>query len=200
VYDGRRAHIYLPTSSGARHAKQLLARGRSVPDSRPNLLQTTLRTVDPNPLAFTTLALDEALALQIYPMMIASWIGLLLSGIALALSVSGLYGVLTYGLSQRVKEIGIRIALGATPSAIVRLVMTQAGRLVAIGAGVGLLVSFSVLGVLAAIVPLQNVSILNPAAFTVATVVVAVAAALAALFPSRRATRIDPSQSLRADA
>jgi len=200
VYDGRRPHIYLPTSSGARHAKQLLARGRSVPDSRPNLLQTTLRTVDPNPLAFTTLALDEALALQIYPMMIASWIGLLLSGIALALSVSGLYGVLTYGLSQRVKEIGIRIALGATPSAIVRLVMTQAGRLVAIGAGVGLLVSFSVLGVLAAIVPLQNVSILNPAAFTVATVVVAVAAALAALFPSRRATRIDPSQSLRADA
>jgi ABC-type antimicrobial peptide transport system permease subunit len=171
-----------------------------VPDSRPNLLQTTLRTVDPNPLAFTTLALDEALALQIYPMMIASWIGLLLSGIALALSVSGLYGVLTYGLSQRVKEIGIRIALGATPSAIVRLVMTQAGRLVAIGAGVGLLVSFSVLGVLAAIVPLQNVSILNPAAFTVATVVVAVAAALAALFPSQRATRIDPSQSLRADA
>src|SRR6185503_20145758 len=149
VYDGRRPHIYLPTSSGARHAKQLLARGRSVPDSRPNLLQTTLRTVDPNPLAFTTLALDEALALQIYPMMIASWIGLLLSGIALALSVSGLYGVVTYGLSQRVKEIGIRMALGATPAGIVRLVMSQSGRLVAIGATLGLVASFSVLGVLA---------------------------------------------------
>ena len=62
-----------------------------------------------------------------YPMMVASWIGLLLSGVALALSVSGLYGVVTYGLSQRVKEIGIRMALGATPSGIVRLVMRQSG-------------------------------------------------------------------------
>jgi putative ABC transport system permease protein len=163
------------------------------------VLQSTLRTVDSNPRAFSILSLDEALALQTYPMMIASWIGLLLSAIALALSLSGLYGVVAYGLSQRVKEIGIRIALGATPAAIIRLVMMQAGRLVAIGSGVGLIVSFSALGILAAIVPLQNVSILNPAAFSVGTAIVGLAAALAALFPSRRAARIDPSHSLRAD-
>jgi hypothetical protein len=77
--------------------------------------------------------------------------------------------------------------------------MMQAGRLVAIGSGVGLLVSFSVLGVLAAIVPLQNVSILNPAAFTAGTAIVGLSAALAALLPSRAATRIDPSHSLRSD-
>ena len=199
VYDGKRPHIYLPTSPGARHAKALLVRGHSLADIREDVLQSTVRTVDPNPLAFTVLSLDEALSLQSYPMMIASWIGLLLSGIALALSVSGLYGVVTYGLSQRVKEIGIRIALGATPSAITRLIMMQAGRLVAIGSGVGLLVSFSALGVLAAIVPLQNVSILNPAAFTVGTAVVAIAAAVAAFFPSRLATRIDPASSLRSE-
>jgi len=199
VYDGRRPHVYLPTSPGARHAKALLLRGRSVADTRQDVLQSTLQSVDSNPLAFSIVSLDEALALQRYPMMIASWIGLLLSAIALALSVSGLYGVVTYGVSQRVKEIGIRIALGATPAAIVRLVMMQAGRLVAIGSGVGLLVSFSVLGVLAAIVPLQNVSILNPAAFTVGTAIVGLSAALAALLPSRAATRIDPSHSLRSD-
>ena len=199
VYDGRRPHLYLPTSPGASHAKALLVRGRSIQDARSDKLQAVLRTIDPNPLAFTTLSLDEALALQTYPMMIASWIGLLLSGIALALSVSGLYGVVTYGLSQRTKEIGIRIALGASSSAIVRLVMSQAARLVAIGSGIGLIVSFSALGVLAAIIPLQNVAILNGLAFTTGTVVVALAAALAALFPSRRATRIDPAQSLRAD-
>ena len=199
VYDGKRPHIFLPTSPGARHARALLVRGRSIADIRQDLLQATLRTVEANPLAFSILSLDEALALQTYPMIIASWIGVVLSGIALALSVSGLYGVVTYGLSQRVKEIGIRIALGATPAAITRLVMMQAGRLVAIGSGVGLLVSFSALGVLAAIVPLQNVSILSAGAFTVGTAIVAVAAALAALFPSRKATRIDPSDSLRAD-
>jgi len=199
VYDGIRPHVYLPTSPGAPHAKALLVRGRSVQDVTPNRLQSVLTSVDRNPLAFSTLPLDEALALQTYPMIIASWIGVLLSSIALALSVSGLYGVVSYNLSQRTKEIGIRMALGASSAAIMRLVMGQAGRLVAIGSGIGLLLSFSVLGVLAAIVPLQNVSILNPGAFAVGALVVAVAATGAAFFPSRRATQIDPSHSLRAD-
>lgn len=199
VYDGSRPHLYLPTSPGARHAKALLVRGRSTQDIRPDRLLSVLKTVDPNPLAFSTLSLDEALALQTYPMIIASWIGVLLSGIALALSVSGLYGVVTYNLSQRTKEIGIRMALGASSNAIMRLVMGQAGRLVAIGSGLGLMLSFSVLSVLAAIVPLQNVSILNPGAFAIGLAVLALAATLAAFFPSRKATRIDPTHSLRAD-
>jgi predicted permease len=199
VYEGRAPHMYLPTTPSGPHAKDLLVRGRTTQDIRIDKLQAVLRNVSPNPLSFSILSLDEALALQMYPMMVASWIGLLLSTIALALSVSGLYGVVTYGLSQRTKEIGIRIALGATPSRIIRLVMGQSGRLVAIGAGFGLIVSFSVLAVLAAIVPLQNVSILDMRAFATGTAVIALAAALAAFFPSRRATRIDPSHALRAD-
>lgn len=199
VYDGRRAHVYLPTSPGARHAKALVVRGQSIQDIHSDKLQAELRIIDPNPLAFTTLPLDEALALQTYPMMIASAVGLLLSGIALALSVSGLYGVVTYGLSQRTKEIGIRIALGASSAAVMRLVMSQAAWLVAIGSGLGIVVSFSALGLLAAIVPLQNVSILNGTAFLSGTLILALAAASAAFFPSRRATRIDPAQSLRTD-
>jgi len=200
VYEGRGPHMYLPTTPAGAHAKDLLVRGRVAQDIRTDTLQAILRDVDPNPLSFSILALDEALALQMYPMMVASWIGLLLSAIALALSVSGLYGVVTYGLSQRVKEIGIRMALGATPSGIVRLVMRQSGRLVAIGATLGLILSFSVLGVLAAVVPLENVSILDPASFAAGTTIIALAAAVASFFPSRRATRIDPSQALRADA
>ena len=200
VYEGRGAHMYLPTTPSGPHAKDLLVRGRSAQDIRLNTLQGALRGVDPNPLSFTILSLDEALALQTYPMMVASWVGLLLSTIALALSVSGLYGVMTYGLSQRTKEIGIRIALGATPLRIVRLVMAESGRLVAIGAGFGLVLSFSVLGVLAAIVPLENVSILDAPAFAAGTAIIALAAALASFFPSRRATQIDPSDALRTEA
>ena len=200
VYEGRGAHMYLPTTPSGPHAKDLLVRGRSAQDIRLDTLQGALRGVDPNPLSFTILSLDEALALQTYPMMVASWVGLLLSTIALALSVSGLYGVMTYGLSQRTKEIGIRIALGATPLRIVRLVMAESGRLVAIGAGFGLVLSFSVLGVLAAIVPLENVSILDAPAFAAGTAIIALAAALASFFPSRRATQIDPSDALRTEA
>lgn len=199
VYEGRGPHMYLPTTPSGPHAKDLLVRGRSAQDIRLDTLQAALRGVDPNPLSFTILSLNEALALQTYPMMVASWVGLLLSTIALALSVSGLYGVMTYGLSQRTKEIGIRIALGATPLRIVRLVMAESGRLVAIGAGFGLVLSFSVLGVLAAIVPLENVSILDAPAFAAGTAVIALAAALASFFPSRRATQIDPSDALRAE-
>ena len=91
------------------------------------------------------------------------------------------------------------MALGATPSGIVRLVMRQSGRLVAIGATFGLVLSFSVLGVLAAVVPLDSVAMLDPASFAAATAILAFAAALAAFFPSRRATRIDPSHALRTE-
>jgi predicted permease len=198
VYDGRTAQMYLPTSVSGPHAKALLARGRSVRDVRPDTLQEILRTVSPNPLAFSALSLDEALALQLYPLKVASWIGLLLSTIALVLSVSGLYGVVSYGLSQRTKEIGIRMALGATSTAIVRLVMTQSGRLVAFGAACGLIVSFSALAVLNAVIPLQHVSALDGGAFGAGVAIIALAAALATFFPSRRATRVDPSNALRA--
>jgi len=199
VYNGRTPHLYMPTSAGASQARNILVRGHSVQDVRADTLQAILRQIDPNPLSFSILTLDEALALQMYPMMVASWIGLLLSAIALALSVSGLYGVISYGLSQRTKEIGIRMALGATPSAIVRSIMSQSGRLVAIGAGFGLVVSFSALAVLAAVVPLRNVSVLDAPSFIAGTAIIALAAALASLFPSRRATRIDPSHALRAE-
>lgn len=199
VYDGRSAHMYMPTGIDGPRASALLIRGRSPGDARDDTLRPTLRTVHPNTLAFEALSLDEAIALQTYPLKMASWIGTLLSVIALALSISGLYGVVTYGLSQRTREIGIRVALGATAAAIVRLIMTQAGRLVMIGAGVGMLVSVSALGILNAIVPLENITLLDAGAFAAGTVVVAIAAAVATYYPARRATRIDPSHALRAD-
>src|SRR4029079_16514352 len=119
----------------------------SLHDLRPDALQTLLQQVHPNLLAFETLTLDEALALQMFPLMVASWIGLVLSGVALALSVSGLYGVVSYSLNQRTKEIGIRTELGAASAGVVRLLVTQSARLVAIGAGVGTMASFSLMAI-----------------------------------------------------
>jgi ABC-type antimicrobial peptide transport system permease subunit len=77
--------------------------------------------------------------------------------------------------------------------------MAQSGRLVVIGAGTGLFVSFSVLGALNAIIPLENISILDAGAFAAGAAILAVAAAGATYYPARRATRIDPSDALRAD-
>jgi predicted permease len=198
LYDGRDVpHVYLPTAASAPHARALLARGRAPQDIGAETLGAALRTVSPSTIAFEVLPLTEAIALQRYPVMVASWIGLLLSAIALALSVSGLYGVVAYGLSQRQKEIGIRMALGATSRNVVRLVLSQSGRLVAIGAGIGLALSFSVLGALRAMIDLKSFSMLDPAAFALGVLVIGAAAAVAAWVPSRRATRIDPSEALR---
>ena len=82
--------------------------------------------------------------------------GPILGAIALVLSVSGLYGVLSYTLTQRTREIGIRMALGATAAAVVRLVMGQSARLAGIGAAIGLVVAFSVLKVLSSAITLSR--------------------------------------------
>ena len=198
-HGGRVAHLYLPTAPSAAHAKALLVRGRSVQDVRPDAVRAVLQKLHPNPLAFEAITLDEALALQMYPLTMASWIGILLSAIALVLSVSGVYGVMAYAVSQRTREIGIRMALGATAAAVVRFVLSQTGRLVVIGASLGLVISFSALAFLRAVVQLQNLSLLDAGAFAVAVAIVAAATGVAAYFPSRRATRVDPSHALRAD-
>ncbi len=197
VYEGRHIpHLYLPTARSAPHARSLLVRGRSVVEAR-EALRGALHSIDANPLAFEALPVEEAISLQMYPLTVASWIGMLLSAVALALSVSGLYGVMTYGISHRMKEIGIRMALGANSRAIVRLVLAQSGRLVAIGVAIGGTLSFSALVLMRATIDLKNVSILDPGSFAAAVIVLAAAAGAAAFLPSRRATQVDPSRVLR---
>ena len=201
VYDGvDRAHVYLPTSPAGPHAAAMLVRGRTPSDFERNVLPELLRRVHPDPFTFEALPLTEVLALQMFPLRIASWIGALLGAIAIALSVSGLYGVLTFMLSQRTREIGIRMALGATPARVLALVMRQCARLSALGVIIGAALALAVLKVLSSAIHMRNVSVVDAGAFAAATCIVAAAAALAAYLPARRATRINPSQALRAEA
>jgi ABC-type antimicrobial peptide transport system permease subunit len=148
---------------------------------------------------FEMLPLEELHALQIYPLKAASTVGFLLGALALILSVSGLYGVLTYMLSQRTREIGIRIALGATAAGVVQLMVRQSARLAAAGGVIGLVIAFASLKSLSAVIRLNTISLVDAAAFAGGAVAVMAAAALAAYHPARRATRIDPAAALRAD-
>jgi predicted permease len=193
-------HIYLPAGPGNRHATAVLVRGRSPHDLAPEALHVILQRAASDPAVFEAVPLQEVRALQVYPFMAASWIGSLLGVVALALSISGLFGVLTYTLTQRSREIGIRIALGASASAVVGLVMRQTAWLTGIGAVAGLAGAFAALRILGALVRLRAVSLMDGVAFGGGLAVVFAAAAIAAYQPARRAARVDPAQTLRADS
>jgi predicted permease len=200
VFDGvDSAHLYLPTSASGTQAAALLVRGREPSTFQRDVLPGILERVHADPFAFETLPLTEVLGLQMFPLRIASWIGAVLGAIAIALSVSGLYGVLTYTLSQRTREIGIRMALGATSARVLGLVMRQCARLSAWGVAIGLGLAFAAMKFLSSVIHMRNVSVLDAGAFAAAVAIVGAAAALAAYLPARRATRINPSQALRAD-
>jgi putative ABC transport system permease protein len=192
-------HIYLPTSFQSERATALLIRGRSDRELAPDQLQQSFRQAAADPEVFEALPLDEMRDLQMYPLRAASWSGGVLAAVALVLSVSGLYGVLTYTLNQRIKEIGIRIALGASPRAVVGLMTGQSVRLAGIGAMIGLAGAFTVMSALSAAIRLQRVSVLDLLAFAGGLVVTLAAAAIAAYQPARRAAGINPAVTLRAD-
>jgi predicted permease len=199
VYQGKDpAHLYLPTSPAGSQAAAVLVR-MPANDVHPDLLLAALRRVHSDPLAFDVLSLDEIVALQRFPLRAASSVGTLLSAIALALSVSGLYGVLTYTFGQRIREIGIRIALGASPPDVTRLVVVHSARLASLGTAIGLLFGFTVMRLLSTVVRLDNVSVIDPGAFAVSVALILGAVALASYGPARRAARVDPSSMLRAD-
>ena len=196
VYQGKDpAHLYLPTSPSGTQALALLVRAS---DTRMEPLKEVLHRVQADPFAFDVLPLDEMVSLQQFPIRVASWVGTLLSTVALALSISGLYGVLSYTFGQRTQEIGIRMALGATGGAVMRLVVVQSVRLAAIGAAIGLVLGFTVMKLLSAVVRLDNVSVIDPGAFVLSLLLVGVAVALASVGPARRAVRVDPTAMLRA--
>ena len=116
-------------------------------------------------------------------------------GLALALAVIGIHGVLSYSVVQRSREIGIRIAVGAEPAQVVRVVLGQGVRLTAIGLGVGvglaLLFSRSLAGLL------FGITATDAATFAVVVGLLAAVSMLAMWLPARRASRVDPLVALR---
>ncbi len=183
--------LYLPINAASRHARVLLVR------SSPEALRRAIETGWPE-VPVQIVPLREWLAIQTYPLMMASWVGTLLGVIALLLTVSGMYGVMAYLVSQRQKEIGIRIALGAPAAEMLRMVLRQSLRLTALGLGLGLVMALGAAHLLVANVQM-NVRAWDPIAYWLGCALVAVAALAAAWPPAWRASRVDPMTTLRMD-
>jgi putative ABC transport system permease protein len=119
----------------------------------------------------------------------------LLGGLAFALAVVGVYGVVAYSVAQRTHEIGVRMAIGAQPSAVQRMILADGGRLALLGVAIGTAAAFAGARLLRGL--LFHVSPTDPATFAVVSVAVVAVAMLAAYVPARRATRVDPMVALR---
>ncbi len=117
--------------------------------------------------------------------------------LALLLASIGLYGVVSYAVSRRAKEVGIRLSLGADTGSVIRMLTGNGMKLVAVGGVVGLLVAAGLSQLLSRL--LYGVPPLDPATFLTVPVVLGVIALAAAWIPARRVTRIDPVGALRAE-
>jgi len=119
------------------------------------------------------------------------------SGLALILGAVGLYGVLAYLVAERTREIGVRMALGATPGGVRRMVVTQGARVVLVGVAIG--VGVALLSTRALSTLLFNVAAVDPLMFVAMSGMLIAVGMLASYLPARKASRVDPIESLRSD-
>ena len=128
-------------------------------------------------------------------------VSLILGGVALLLTVSGLFSVLSYLVEQRAKEIGVRIALGATTTNVMRLVLSQSMRVVAAGLITGTGLAWMLATLLMSTPAAERiggiVDVRDPVAYAASLLCIIVACVLAASIPARRASRVDPIVTLR---
>jgi hypothetical protein len=140
---------------------------------------------------------EELRAVQVYPFRAAYWVSSILGAVALLLTLTGVYGVLAYVLEQRTKEIGIRMALGATTRSVILLVLRQTARLAVLGIGVGVLLALGASKFLTAY--LYMINTFDPLGYLGGGVAVLLACVAAAVVPSRRAATVQPVTALRHD-
>jgi predicted permease len=158
-------------------------------------LRREVQTLDAQLPVYNLKTLAEQKDGSLYTERMAAVLLTLFGLLALLLAVIGLYGVLSYAVTQRTRELGIRLALGAEPRDVLRLVISQGMRLTFIGLLLGLTASFALTRVLAKF--LFGVSATDPTTFGLIALLLAAVAFVACWVPARRAARVDPLQALR---
>jgi predicted permease len=173
----------------------LLARTRGEPGAMSKQLQTAVARVDPMLPLFNIRSMDqrlqESLASGTFNTMLLTALGV----IGLLLAAVGIYGVVAYFVTQRTSEIGLRMALGATPGRVLQLVVGQGMRPVVIGIIVGGVAAGMASRILASLT--YGIGTRDPVTFMLVPAVLTVVALVASVVPARRATRVEPTKALQ---
>jgi predicted permease len=188
------AHMYLPYLQHYDTSRTLVVRTAS--DSGPmiDVVQRELLALEPDAPGFFSRTLEQHAALAFVPARAAAALTAIFGSLALTLAVMGVYGVMAASVTQRTREIGVRMALGARPGDAVRLVLARGLRLVATGAAVGLVLALVLSRLVGAMLYGAGA---QPGLFVSVTAALAVVAAAACWIPARRAARVDAIVALR---
>jgi predicted permease len=161
------------------------------------ILRREMSAIDPNSAGLTAMPLSDYISAAWFGPRIASFFLAVLGVISMLLAGVGLYGVMAYSVRQRTREIGIRMALGATPEGVLRMVLRQGLLLASSGIAAGLAIALAATPRIAAL--LYRVSPADPVSIAGAALFLVAVAVAASLIPALRATRIDPILALRQD-
>ena len=189
-------YLYTPAYSNTLPGRLLAVRS-DLPSASVRAIAERLARAQDASVLVTARGIEEGLAQAAAPIRLAGLFAGSLGGLALILAVIGVYGVVSFGVSQRAREIGIRMALGATRGSVRTLILREGARVVAVGLVAGLLGAAATSQALRSL--LVGIAPLDAAAFATATVVLSVAACIAVTIPATRAARVDPVTSLRED-
>ena len=190
-----REQIYIPHAQEPFGRVGVVLKTPGDPSGVAKQVEQQVRTLDPGIAIWRLEPLESYIDDAQAPMRFNLILIAIFGAIALTLASVGLYSVMAYSVTQRAHELGIRIAVGASPRDILRLILGHGVRLTLIGAAVGLLVSLLVTRALASL--LFGVSATDPLTFIAVPIVLALVAMLACYLPARRAMRVDPIIALR---
>jgi macrolide transport system ATP-binding/permease protein len=187
--------LYVPLRPDKRSGEYILVRAETAPEQVMAAVRGKAEA--PGNLSFSINRVEDALDFQMAPFRGIAMLAGVLGMLALLLACIGLYGVMSFIVTQRTREIGIRVALGADARDVVTLFLREGLRLIAAGIVIGITSGAGVSRLLAA--ALTDLSPLDPVAFGGVSVCLALVALLACYIPARRATRVDPMIALRCE-
>jgi len=195
VREAPKPFFYVPLRQNFARGAGLYIRTPLSSETMAKALAREVHSIDGNLALFEVISLQEQLDRSTSPQKVAVTLVGVLGGLAVTLAAIGLYGVMSYAVSQSTRELGLRMALGADPSNLLRLVLSRGLSLTGAGLALGVAVALGLTRLLGSL--LYKIGPRDPLAFGSAFLVMLVAALAASLLPAWRATRTDPARALR---
>jgi putative ABC transport system permease protein len=175
----------------------LLMRTKSKPAGLSSAAAIEIWSIDGEQSSFNFMMMEERIANSIWQRRLSGTLFLIFAALALTLAAVGIYGVISYSVSQRTREIGIRMALGASSGIVLRMVLKEALKIILVGGGLGIIAAFTLTRIMTSL--LYGVSATDPVTFLAVPLLLSAVALLAAFIPARRAAQVDPMVALRSE-